>query len=863
MPPTSAQSLLETLANEPGTILVCANSAIQRELLRCQAKRLGQTSFAIDRIVDFDLLLKDLARQQAEQVGVELAERNQLVVLWQQVLERYAQKQPEREIDAASLASEALQAWQYLLEWQIPREQLQDAERFNELRMADLCQQFEQGLESASLQSQLQLVQRCIDAVKPCGKAVLVTAGGALSPLKTNVLKACFAELEICQLADQLAECQRIQLPDLKSECHAAAAWALTKWQQQPGARIALIRTDGQLSATVWRRELKRILADQVPLHFNFPRPLETGSIGAATQLLQLNRARLSRNDARKLVNNPFWQLEDGESEARAHWERACCDYGQHWLSYRQWVTALRSELAQMQPLEPAAEAMVGRLDRFEEIRRNNPSNCSLAQWTGIFTEQLCALGWPGRSTSAAESTERWLELCQALQRLDALHPSCGLDRALSLLQQQVANLKQAPQRTSEGINLLDTLESALGFDYIWLMGSDHQNWPAAPQPNSLLPVALQQQFETPRCSAELEREVCIRLFAHLQANARELVFSISCIDPDQSPGFSPLLPACELLSMEQPRFAVQCAQEPMKWVDCQQAPPWPRPGEQAPGGSNLLDLMLGSPFVAFARWRLAATEVSEASDGLDAMQRGSLVHQVLELVWGELGDQKSLLALSDKQLAQLIEKSIELSLGRMSRRGVELDGQVEAGVKAWLTRLLDSWMAMEKQRPGFAVKSLEQLAQIALGPIILRLKLDRLDQLENGQLLLMDYKTGTSQPSQAALTESPPGSAQLPLYAISTDAPVDAVAIASVVADKPAIRGFGSSALLQSIKPLDNWLELQQQWHRDLEQLANDFAKGDARHFCRPAAFGRQDPLAPLHRQHEWQDLQEWLTDE
>ncbi|NBQ85509.1 MAG: hypothetical protein EBU03_05250, partial [Methylophilaceae bacterium] len=83
----------------------------------------------------------------------------------------------------------------------------------------------------------------------------------------------------------------------------------------------------------------------------------------------------------------------------------------------------------------------------------------------------------------------------------------------------------------------------------------------------------------------------------------------------------------------------------------------------------------------------------------------------------------------------------------------------------------------------------------IPIENILITLAVDRVDKLEDGRLLVMDYKTGNridfKNWAQANITEP-----QLPIYAafLMGDAEVAAVCFAKVVADKAGFAGIAAS---------------------------------------------------------------------
>ena len=62
-----------------------------------------------------------------------------------------------------------------------------------------------------------------------------------------------------------------------------------------------------------------------------------------------------------------------------------------------------------------------------------------------------------------------------------------------------------------------------------------------------------------------------------------------------------------------------------------------PITGLYADGGADLFRDQSQCPFRAFARHRLHSRELAEADIGLDAAQRGTLLHQLMEKIWSQL----------------------------------------------------------------------------------------------------------------------------------------------------------------------------------------------------------------------------------
>ena len=90
---------------------------------------------------------------------------------------------------------------------------------------------------------------------------------------------------------------------------------------------------------------------------------------------------------------------------------------------------------------------------------------------------------------------------------------------------------------------------------------------------------------------------------------------------------------------------------------------------KEVPGGTGVLTDQSQCPFRAFAIHRLGAIDTTPPRPGLDAMQRGSLLHKALERFWRDIPDHAALISLTDTALADLIRESVDHALDELTTR--------------------------------------------------------------------------------------------------------------------------------------------------------------------------------------------------
>jgi RecB family exonuclease len=155
----------------------------------------------------------------------------------------------------------------------------------------------------------------------------------------------------------------------------------------------------------------------------------------------------------------------------------------------------------------------------------------------------------------------------------------------------------------------------------------------------------------------------------------------------------------------------------------------------------------------------------------------------------------------------------------------------------ARLARLARGWLDYERRRGDFSVLAAEDKRELALGPLRLKVRLDRVDETADGARIVIDYKTG--KPSLAALLGARPDEPQLPLYLVAAEPDAAALAFARVSAGEMKFVGLARDAeLLEGAKtPADarksgaeaSWDAQLAFWRAELERLAAQFAEGRA----------------------------------
>ena len=419
------------------------------------------------------------------------------------------------------------------------------------------------------------------------------------------------------------------------------------------------------------------------------------------------------------------------------------------------------------------------------------------------------------------------------------------------------------------GVQAMGLLDAAgLHFDKVYAVGMTADVFPAPTRPHPLLPAEWQRAAGLPLASPEVEAVFAASVWQRVRSSCSELVVSW----PEGGARGEANLPS--------PVIGHGVAREPSVAHDDELAMPWyARAGALAAiefgeddsgavpaalvrrGGTSLLKDHSACPFRSFASTRLRVAAFDEPEPEPKATTRGDLVHVTLELVWAELATSAALRALDDAQLEARVEPAARAAVARIFP-GSNVAGQLErtedaartehSSLLAWLIAQVSGWLRFERDgdRRDWRISAVEQRTDVPLGeyagePALLlqKLKVDRLDLVDDDATLVIDYKTSSSPMGVSEWASDRPREPQLPIYAVAlrkAGRTVAGVAFANLASrDELGFRGVSDEDIAPgSIRPPRKsgdveWPGIESQiaaWETTLTALAEDYAAGNAR---------------------------------
>jgi probable DNA repair protein len=486
------------------------------------------------------------------------------------------------------------------------------------------------------------------------------------------------------------------------------------------------------------------------------------------------------------------------------------------------------------------------KLNHFELLRRGGAARGNTAHWADLFEQQLTLIDWNEPQCHVSENLllSQWREV---LLQFRGTAQILGVMDCYSAISKLKMLCRQTPVKVpfdpSLNVSLL-TPDQAMGFQFthIWILGMDDRNWPVAVQPQAFLPYALQKQLELPGSSSQLQlKKAQHALSAMIEATSGAVVLSHCEMEEDSKLRVSALVREYGLAQFPIPDSP---SEHPISSIETLEDPLHLPLGESETikGGASLLTNQANCPFRAFAIHRLKSEPLPQFRAGFDPLARGIALHLALENFWGIIKSSRALAEFNADALAEQVDASVHIAVRWLQRSFPETMTPAFSELESnRLINLLGSYLLLEKERSPFETLATEQLLEWENGAIKLKLKVDRVDLLDDGTLALIDYKTGRrgGKITDYRWFDDRPEDLQIPLYQLTlseqSDKNLSAALICQINAEN--ISYVGATDLENFHPALDpltkargfdgSWPELQQQWNAVVASIAAEFSQG------------------------------------
>ena len=540
--------------------------------------------------------------------------------------------------------------------------------------------------------------------------------------------------------------------------------------------------------------------------------------ISHALTLIALDGQTLDNETARLLAQTPYIGASKSEFLERSALLQFNSFFKEHEIPFKSWLFSIKERTPELYNL-------------LKEIKPF-PQHASPKEWTLHFKNRLNQLSFPGEYLLDSRNYQiykRFEQLFEEYLQLSFISPVLNRQQAINALTRLASSTIFQIQKPDTPVIILGMLEaSGCDFDCLWVSGMDDQCLPEKTKLSPFIPIHLQRSLDMPKSNPSKEFQLAAKTIERFKATTQECVFSYAKLQGEK-PGLpSPLI---KNLPFYMPIKKHQAhATEIVPYIE-----PYDYPlneSEAYSGGSAILANQAKCPFKAFASNRLHARCEPALSVGPDAMERGQVIHKIMELIWQTLPSQAALLNTGPDDLEKIISKAVSKGLDdEIKYRQNSFSALIRSIEDQRLKTLVNSSLDWEKKRPPFSIEAIEQEHHITVGGLNFKLRVDRLDRVGDGYWII-DYKTTmpVSKPWKSERPEEP----QLLLYAM-LNSQIDGLLFLQLKSGQVKAGGIlkEPSELdgLTAIKEDESWPDYQNRWHEALTKLAVEFKSG----YCPP----------------------------
>lgn len=799
IPEISLQKCFERLAG--GAVLVTATRRLARHLAtRYAADRIARKDAAWPTadILPYGAWLERLFYAFAD-TGKAAAGKSIPPVLMDDLQERLVWERIISESDAGAglldpyeTARMVQEAWRLCGEWNVPIGGGNQWSAPDPAAFARWASVFDRFCKDSGFMDRARLASRLAEKIgrHGCpGCPELILAGfDEIAPARRDLFNAFSGAGVAVRFVGLPEKSSRVRLwigQDDAGEIRAAARWAAKRIQADPGARIGIVSP--RLAAE--RETVRRVLEDEFhpsaifsglppdPPAFHVSAPPALCAyplIGAAEAILDLaGRKGADVFEWSRLLRSCFLGGAQSEYAARAVLDTELREHGDLFFSFSG-MAAMIGRTADRSPDGLSVPVFVKILEKLRQRAQGLPERQAPERWAETFCDLLEAAGWPGeRALSSREYqvVSAFHESLEAFARAGEVTGPLAYAQARRILSRRLSETPFQPEAPETGVQVMGMLEPAgEEFDALWVMGMHHELWPPPARPNPFLPVSVQRERELPHCSPARELAYARRITARLLASAGEVICSFGATDGESRRLISPLLDPV-------PQGAApETGDGTDYWRQVQESGRLEEirdktgaglsPGTDVAGGTGIMKSQAVCPFQAYGRYRLGARALQTPVPGLGYRQRGILVHRVMELLWNRIGSHRALSEMSGQELGDRIAGAVDTAVRSLATGMPDtFTGRFTRVETERLCRLAAEWMEAERGRAPFVVMETESRMRLGIGGIFLTASADRIDRLDDGRFVIIDYKTGDPSPAHwfASRIEEP----QLPLYSL------------------------------------------------------------------------------------------------
>ena len=341
---------------------------------------------------------------------------------------------------------------------------------------------------------------------------------------------------------------------------------------------------------------------------------------------------------------------------------------------------------------------------------------------------------------------------------------------------------------------------------------------PASLNSPRFIPFDIATKHQIPRSNYDLITQDAKDTTDNLMALSNQVIFSYAQTHNESEQQGSPLI---EFNNVVEPTIQNKTAHVATEFTNDSTAPKVSN--KDVSGGVSILKNQMACAFKGFTH-RLNIRRFDAPHIGFNRIEQGEIIHNVLEEIYQKISCREQLLSCNDQDLKAIIKSKVDQELTNYSKSNfIEVE-------RNRLLELVNQFILSEKQRDEFRVLSTEQESKVDIAGLAFDVRLDRIDEMENGDQIIFDYKIGKTSVSNwcGDIIKEP----QLPIYTLSNK--TQGICFIELASDKISYKGLSrdkDSLPKQSNKKTTcaAWDEQLEIWQQKLNKTSLNFQQGQA----------------------------------
>jgi ATP-dependent helicase/nuclease subunit B len=827
-------------------------------------------------------------------------DQNQAFLVWQQIiLKNKGKNQQLLLLNEQQTANVALRSWRLMHQWQIGLEDIQQNQDIDSAAFKEWCQDYTDKLQKHGWIDTWQLESFLFDGksrLDLISNELVFASFDLLSTLQRRHIQECqnrgitIQQLSVEYKADVPNDIEYRNYQTPQQEVLSVFAQAREHLEANPELKIGIVIPQlAEQYASIEQLARQVFYPDKSPLQcqqeervyrFSLGQPLiKSAYIHTMLTALALLKKSFAFADLSYLLQShwlPALDKQESDNESQLmqmlHFNQAlkkkCCA----WLSWQDVLTISLEALPEATDLhEKLAQVLQfqkGILNLDDNNQGKQPYH-SASQWQQIFSEWLSLFNWQNNELDSwhYQIHESWMQVLDVFRGCDLVQGEISLHKALVMLQGLCKDQVFMRQAKAEPILISGVLDGVgHPVDFLYITGM-HEAYPSPAPQEPFIPNRALAQKGYPFASKSEELQYEKNKLQSLFAGGKQVFVSYAKQYSDGEYGPSTLL---RNLSSEE-RFksieSISRAQSHAHSFSQSFSQPLSAPlsdttsnfqadlepfediqgevcldSQNIQGGAKVFQNQSHCPFKAYVEHRILPQSEEEPEFGLDARDAGIVVHRLLENIWTQLKSYSALTVLDEVELKELINLQIDQYLENPGKQ-FQFDRKTLLMLERQrLQNLLFEWLCLEREQriQGFQVIANEANIHSEFGGIPVNVVIDRIDQMDNGDYLVIDYKTGQSGVSD--WQGERPYNPQLPLYALALNQHkkqsfnIQGIAYGKLKNNDCQLLGLtGIEEVGAGVQPPKierkpvTWQEQLVIWHDNLSRLAAEFLDGHA----------------------------------